>query len=98
MICHYWFPERRQALERDMLNRYYRRLQENGVTNYTWDEFWYDYRLSAIISLYIPVLRSNSRNSWNWYPQFEKATSTFEDLNCMELLREGPHDVYQTPL
>jgi thiamine kinase-like enzyme len=86
MICHYWFRERRQAMQQDMLHRYYERLQEHGVTTYSWDEFWYDYRLSAIISLYIPVLRSNPHNAWNWYPQFEKATSTFEDLNCAELL------------
>lgn len=86
MICHYWFRERRQTLEMDMLKRYYHRLQENGVTNYTWEELWYDYRLSAIMSLYIPVIRSNSKNSWNWYPQFEKAISAFEDLDCAALL------------
>ena len=69
MICHYWFAERRQVFEKEILKRYHQHLQENGVTDYTWDEFWYDYRLSAIISLYVPVLRSNRYNSWNWYPQ-----------------------------
>jgi len=88
MICHYWFLERRRVLEKDILERYYQRLQENGVTDYTWDEFWYDYRLSAISSLYVPVIRSNQHNSWNWYPQFEKVASSFEDLNCAELLEE----------
>ena len=51
-----------------------------------WDAFWDDYRLAAITSLYIPVLRGHAGNSWNWYPQFEKATSAFEDLGCREFL------------
>jgi len=86
MICHYWYPERRQTLEIDLLKRYHERLLEYGVADYSWEALWYDYRLSAILSLYIPVLRSNPRLAWNWYPQFEKATSAFDDLDCAELL------------
>ena len=59
MICHYWYPERRQELEKELLGRYYRRLLEYGVADYSWNALWYDYKLSAILSLYIPVLRSN---------------------------------------
>lgn len=87
MIALFWYPERRQRMERDLLRRYHRRLLEGGVTGYGWDDCWRDYRLFAIRNLLVPL--------WAWvyghwgfhrWMQVEKAMLAFQDLECEELL------------
>jgi hypothetical protein len=86
MMAHWWYSERRRSLEKDLLRQYLNRLHEQGIKDYNWEQLWYDYRLSVIESLYVPALSGGGEDKYNWYPQLEKATSAFEDLDCAELL------------
>ena len=87
LMVHWWYPERRRLLERPLLERYHRRLQEHGIKDYDWDDLWYDYRLSAIFSLLVVAAWGGETElAFNWYPQLEKATAAYEDLECAEIL------------
>jgi len=88
MIALHWFPERRRALERDLLKNYHDKLLKFGVKNYDWDTCWHDYRLSVIGNLFIPLWQWSAK-LWPaiWWPHLERAFMAFEDLDCEELLR-----------
>ena len=87
MIALHWYPERRRALERDLIRSYYDKLSLYGVKNYDWDACWYDYRLSAIGNLFAPIWQWSAK-LWPviWWPHLERAFMAFEDLDCRELL------------
>jgi thiamine kinase-like enzyme len=88
MIGLHWYPDRRRALERDFLRTYHDKLLTCGVKNYDWDACLYDYRLSAIGNLFVPVWQWSAK-LWPviWWPHLERAILTFEDLDCGELLQ-----------
>ncbi len=91
MIAREWYPERRRRLEKLLIRRYHRILLECGVTNYAWDNCWYDYRLSVIqMSLFIPVWQWSlfRAKPGVWWSGLERALLAFEDLECGELLAE----------
>lgn len=74
-------------MEHGILLQYYERLIERGVQNYSWDMFWYDYRLSVIRCLYVPAIHGGSLDLvWLWWSQLEKVMTAYEDLKCAELL------------
>ncbi|HEV8718241.1 MAG TPA: phosphotransferase [Candidatus Binatia bacterium] len=87
MIALHWYPERRHALERDLIRKYHAELPKQEVKNYDWDECWYNYRLSVIGNLFIPVWQWSVK-IWAgvWWPHLERAILAFEDLQCAELL------------
>jgi hypothetical protein len=87
MIALHWYPERRRALEHNVLRYYYEKLLAYGVENYDWDACCYDYKLSAIGNLFIPVWQWSAK-LWPaiWWPHLERAFLAFEDLHCEELL------------
>jgi len=88
MIGLHWYPDRRRALERDLLRIYHDNLLVYGVKNYDSDACWYDYRLSAIGNLFVPLWQWSAK-LWPviWWPHLERAFLAFEDLHCEELLR-----------
>lgn len=82
------YAERRSAIERNLIRRYYDSLIAHGVRNYTWDDCWNDYRWSAIRNLNIPVVQwSQGRSAELWWSNLERAMIAYEDLGCSELLR-----------
>lgn len=90
-MVHWWPTEQRRAFEEPMLRRYHAALAEHAITNYSWEQLWNDYRLTAIQSLYVavewcvlPEDRTNVR--WVWFPQLQKALAAYEDLACRRLL------------
>ena len=87
MIALHWYPERRHALERDLIRLYHTELLRQGVKNYDWDECWHDYRLSAIGNLFVPAWYWSTK-LWAglWWPHLERAMLAFQDLQCAELL------------
>ena len=88
MIALHWFPERRQALEKDLLQRYHKGLLEQGVEDYGWKELWYDYRMSALGNLLVPICQWAAEISPEvWWPHLERAMLAFHDLQCGELLQ-----------
>jgi hypothetical protein len=90
MLTLFWYPERRQRMEVELVMRYHARLQAHGVTGYDWDACWYDYRLFAIRNLLVP-LWAWARNHWGFHrwTQMEKAMLAFQDLGCVELLESS---------
>lgn len=86
MIALGWYPEQRAKMEQNLLRRYYDNLLTRGVEDYSWDEFWDDYRWSAIRNLNVPVVQwSQGRSADSWWNR-EKALLAFQDLKCEELL------------
>jgi len=87
MIGLFLYPESRQLMEKDLIKRYHNDLLKFGVKNYSWDECWYDYRLSTFLNLYRVVWWwSVNLHPGLWWPALEKSILTLEYLNCMELL------------
>jgi thiamine kinase-like enzyme len=88
MVGLHWYPERRRALERNLLRTYHDKLLIYGVKNYDWEACWLDYRLSAIGNLFVPVWQWSAK-LWPviWWPHLERAILAFEDLDCRVLLQ-----------
>lgn len=87
MMALHWFPERRASLEVPLLRRYHTRLTESGITAYSWENCWYNYRLSAINNLLIPVWQWFVKLPASlWWHHLERGFLAFEDLQCAELL------------
>ena len=49
-------PELRRRVEKKMLQRYYQRLLEKGVKDYSFEDCLYDYLGGLLVYAYIPVL------------------------------------------
>ncbi len=87
MMALHWYPERRRLMEQELLQRYHLELMKHGVTNYTWDECWFDYRVSALTNLLVPVLQwSVKLPAAAWWSHLERAMLAYHDLACNELL------------
>ncbi|MCK1589813.1 ecdysteroid 22-kinase family protein [Bradyrhizobium sp. 169] len=87
MMATQWYPERRQALERPLLNRYHEMLMAHGVSGYTRGALDQDYRRS--------VLWHNTKPVWQWsinippviwWNNLERVMMAVEDLGCEEIL------------
>jgi thiamine kinase-like enzyme len=87
LIALFFFPEQRTHMEQPLLRRYHNGLVMRGVRNYDWDCLWYDYRLSVISNLFIPVGQFVSGTPARvWWLHAERSFLAFEDLKCAELL------------
>ncbi|HZG57432.1 phosphotransferase [Paenibacillus sp.] len=89
MMVLWWEPERRRALELDVLREYHRSLVAFGVEDYSWERTLSDYRLSALQCFYVaaswcvdPNERANMR--WLWSAQLERAVTFYRDWGCNE--------------
>lgn len=81
------FAERRPELEMPLLHIYHESLLANGVVDYSRDQFWTDYRLSAIRNLNIPVIFwSQGRDEQTWRNFLDRAFESYFSLDCDELL------------
>jgi hypothetical protein len=81
------FAERRPELEQRLVELYFSTLVENGVTNYSREEFLFDYRHSAIRNLNIPVIYwAQGRDEEEWRTLLERAFEAFDVLQCGELI------------
>ena len=89
MIALHWYPERRHAMEKELLRQYHHELLRHGVANYAWDECWLDYRVSATRNLLIPVWEWSVKvPAAVWWSHLERAMLAFHDLECDELLEK----------
>lgn len=87
MIGNNLYPDYRHLIEKDLTKRYHNDLLKFGVKNYSWDDFWYDYRFGALINLYRVVgWWSVNLHPSIWWRALNISFLTLEDLNCMELL------------
>lgn len=87
MMATQWYPERRQALERPLLNRYYETLIAHGVTGYTRGTLDQDYRWSVLWHITKPVWQwSVNIPPVIWWNNLERVFSAVDDLGCEEFL------------
>jgi hypothetical protein len=88
-IVHRWPVEIRRACEQPMLQHYHTQLVTNGVADYSFDQLWADYRLCAVISVYVATewcrggLNEGAKHIW--LPMLQKAMTAFDDLDCEQL-------------
>ncbi len=87
LMALHWPPARRALLEKPLLERYYQTFVAAGVSGYSWDDFWNDYRGSVIIMTLIPIgqFRRKSPNGVIWFG-LQDSMVAFEDLRCVEVL------------
>jgi hypothetical protein len=87
MMAMQWYPERRQALERPLLNRYHDVLVAQGVTGYTRGALDQDYRMSVLWLITRPVwMWSINIPPVIWWNNLERVMLAVDDLGCEELL------------
>lgn len=87
MMAMQWYPERRQALERALLNRYHETLIAHGVSGYTRGALDQDYRWSVLWHITKPVWQwSVNIPPVIWWNNLERVMMAVEDLGCEEFL------------
>lgn len=87
MMATQWYPDRRQALERPLLNLYHETLIRHGVTGYTRGALDQDYRRSVLWHITKPVWQwSVNIPPLIWWNNLERVMAAVDDLGCEELL------------
>lgn len=87
MMATQWYPERRQTLERALLDRYYETLMAQGVSGYTRGALHQDYRWSVLWHITKPVWQwSINIPPLIWWNNLERVMMAVEDLGCEEIL------------
>jgi thiamine kinase-like enzyme len=85
-------PEDRRVIEMDVLRAYHEKLLENGVKDYSFDQCFNDYRLTAMFCLVYPVIAggtldlANERGLTLARTMLDRSITTILDLNCDEML------------
>jgi len=85
----FWTREQRLEGGREMsaLKRYHERLQEGGVSNYSFDELLLDYRVSIALNVLHPIWdQQHGASDAYWRPKLSCCVAAFQDWDCMELL------------
>ena len=87
MMAAHWYPDRRQRLERVLLDHYHTVLLESGVQNYNRTDLQEDYRRSVLWNTIIPVFQAGLKlPPIIWWNNFQRITAAVDDLGCRELL------------
>jgi hypothetical protein len=85
-----WDPGPCRRLEVPVLQRYHARLGELGVTGYSWQQLWDDYRLCAAMGVYIAVEYSRDGVKEEavryWLPRLQRSLAACDDLDVLSLL------------
>jgi thiamine kinase-like enzyme len=81
-----WEVETRRRLEEPILRYYHDQLIRNGVHNYSWEQLFADYKLSAAMCVYVTTEwcrnRLNEQTRLIWLPMLQKTMTAFDDLEC----------------
>jgi hypothetical protein len=81
-----WDADVRRQLEEPILRHYLDHLTRRGVRDYSWDQLWDDYRLSAVMSVYVATewCRGglNRETQQYWLPMLQRSMTGFDDLDC----------------
>ncbi len=87
MIFLHWYPERRVRFEKELLRFYFEKLLTYGVTEYSWEECWQDYRLSALQKIIVPLSHINNKiQGVFWWGHLERYFQNFDDLGLADFL------------
>lgn len=84
-----WDVELRRELEQPVLKHYHEHLIRCGVSGYTWEQLYHDYRLCAAMGVYIATEYCrggiNRRQQPIWMRKLELALAACDDLYCAEM-------------
>ena len=87
MIGLHWDRDVRQELELPLLHSYHEGLMKAGISSYSFDDLFLDYRRCAVRNLTFPILfwsRGMPRESWRH--RLDCALAAYRDLGAAELL------------
>ena len=88
-------PADRKAIEMDVLRGYHDKLLEDGVTGYSFEELFDDYRRCAMFCLVYPVIGggnldlANVRGVELFGAMLDRSIATILDLDCDEMIPNG---------
>lgn len=88
MCATFWTREQRAVNNRELnvLRQYYRTLQENGISGYSWEDFVMDYKLSIVDWLWVPVQDClDGADKSYWWPKLQCLVSAYEDWHVADL-------------
>jgi hypothetical protein len=84
-----WDVETRRKLEKPLLEHYHAQLVKNGVSDYSRDQLYSDYRLCVGMGIYIAT--EYCRDGLNkglqhiWLSKLKQTLTAMDDLKCVEL-------------
>lgn len=87
-------PALRSAHERELVEEYYARLLEGGVTGYSWEQCWNDYRKVALYCLVYPVISigtidlANERGVTLAEKMTDRCIAAIDDLGAEQFLKQ----------
>ena len=88
-----WDVETRRMYENLILKHYHNHLFENGVSDYSWEQLYNDYRLCVAMGVYIATEYCrggvNERLVPVWLPMLQRALTACDDLDCRALWRKN---------
>lgn len=88
-----WEVETRRQFETPVLRRYHAQLIQKGVSGYSWERLWDDYRLCAAMGVYIAVeyCRGGVNERWipAWLPMLQRSLTACDDLDVTALWQAG---------
>jgi hypothetical protein len=88
LMAMHWYPDRRQRLERALLDQYHAALLSHGVTGYNRRDLDDDYRLSVLFLIMGPVHQEAvGIPPVIWWNNLERILLAVDDLGCRDLLR-----------
>ena len=87
MLALQFHADWRRQYERESLRRYHDVLVACGVSGYSFDALWEDYRNSVLWQIATPVWQANhALLPVIWWNNLERIMSAVHDLGCLELL------------
>jgi hypothetical protein len=90
MMALHWYPERRARLEAALIERYHAGLLAHGVTDYSLDQLWEDYRLAVIGHLATPVWhQSYGLPPAIWWPHLHRILAALRTSTAPPSSRKG---------
>jgi Ecdysteroid kinase-like family len=87
MIALHWYPDRRRAMERALLDEYHETLVAHGVRGYDRSALDADYRASVLWQITTPLWQAtNGIPPVIWWNGLERIMLAVDDLDCRALL------------
>jgi len=81
-----WEIDIRRALEEAVLRRYHEGLMAHGVSDYSWEQLFEDYRLMMCMNVYVATEwcrgQFNADTMPSWMPMLRNAMTAVDDLDC----------------
>jgi aminoglycoside phosphotransferase (APT) family kinase protein len=84
-------PEERKGVEEDLVRSYHTALLDNGVTGYSYEQCWEDYRLATLFVSVYPLNAGavdlvNPRAVELFASMLDRSVSAILDLDALELM------------